>query len=253
MSDPNTLGIQQVVDQVLAEVSLPVSPPSPCPYLPQREDQAEWFVPDELHPAAYEALMNRGFRRTGSVVYRPRCSGCDECRQARVLVGEFKRSRSMRRVWRRNHDVSAEVGKLEPTTEKRDLFRRYLESRHDGTMTGSPEEFDNFLYASPTHTQEVRYRLGRRLIGLSIVDRGAGSLSSVYMCFDPAHARRSLGTFSILWELEYCRREGVPLYYLGFHIAACPAMAYKSRFRPCEVLLDRRRWVTISDPTQDAG
>ena len=247
MSDPNTVTIQQLVDQFLAEEKLPVSQPSLCPYLSDREDQVEWFYVDEFSPAVYEALMNRGFRRNGGILYRPVCEGCQECKQARVPAGAFKPCKSMRRVWRRNHDLSVEVRLPEPTPEKLELFRRYLESRHDGTMTGSSEEFHNFLYTSPVRTLEFRYYLGRRLVGVSLVDRGPRSLSSVYMFFEPDHHRRSLGTYSILREIDYCRRSGIAYYYLGFYVADCRAMAYKARFRPCEVLLSRRRWVTLSN------
>lgn len=247
MSDPNTITVQRLVDQFLAAEELPVSPPSPCPYLHDRDDQAEWFLVDEFSPAVYEALMNRGFRRNGTIVYRPACAGCQECRQARVPVDAFKPSRSMRRVWRRNHDVSVEVGPPEPTGHKQELFRQYLASRHDGTMTGSDEEFHDFLYTSPVSTLEITYYLGRRLVGVSLVDRGPRSLSSVYMFFDPNEPRRSLGTFSVLWEIDYCRRSGIAYYYLGFYIADCPAMAYKSRYRPCEILQDRQHWATLTD------
>jgi arginyl-tRNA--protein-N-Asp/Glu arginylyltransferase len=187
MGDPQTITVQRLVDRFLAEEKLPVSPPSRCPYLPDREDQVEYLVVPELSPAVYEALMNRGFRRNGAVIYRPVCPGCQECRAVRVPVNDFQPSKSMRRVWRRNQDITVEVGPPEPTSEKLDLFRRYLESRHDGTMTGSPEEFHDFLYTSPLATFEFRYSLGRRLIGLSLVDRGLRSLSSVYMFFDPQH------------------------------------------------------------------
>lgn len=246
MSDPYTITIQRLVDQFLADEKLPVSTPSPCPYLPDREDQAEWIPVDNLNPAFYEALMDRGFRRNGAIIYRPVCNECRECKQVRVPTSEFKPSKSMRRVQRRNHDVTVEVGRPEPTIEKLKLFRRYLEGRHDGTMTGSPEEFHDFLYTSPVSTLELRYCLGRRLIGVSLVDSGRRSLSSVYMFFDPDHNRRSLGTFSVLWEIDYARRLGLPHYYLGFYIADCPSMAYKARYQPCEVLEHRRHWVSLN-------
>ena len=57
------------------------------------------------------------------------------------------------------------------------------------------------------------------------------------------HHRRSPGTFSTLWEIDYCRRSGIAYYYLGFYVAAGPAMAYKARYHPCEILEDRRHWV----------
>ncbi|MCK4659053.1 MAG: arginyltransferase [Phycisphaerae bacterium] len=247
MSDPKTMTIQQVVDQFLAEEELPLSPASRCPYLPARDDRVEYFFTEELSPPIYEALMNRGFRRNGCLIYRPACHRCRECKQIRIPVADFKPTRSMRRVWRCNHDVSVESGPPEPTPEKLELFRRYLETRHDGTMTGSQEEFHEFLYSSPVSTWEFRYYLGRRLVGVSLVDRGPRSLSSVYMFFDPGHHRRSPGTFSILWEIEHCRSSAITYYYLGYYIANCRTMTYKARYQPCEILQNRHNWIRLSE------
>ena len=86
---------------------------------------------------------------------------------------------------------------------------------------------------------------GERLIGVGLADRCPGGLSSVYMYFDPAFAGRSLGTFSVLWEIEYCRRENLPYDYLGYYVAGCQKMAYKARFRPNEMLVGENRWVVF--------
>jgi arginine-tRNA-protein transferase len=157
----------------------------------------------------------------------------------------------MRRVWQKNADVSAAVGPPCPTLEKWRLYRRYLERQHDGAMTGSAEEFARFLYASPVCTEEVVYSLGERVVGVGIADRGPSSFSSVYMYFDPDERRRSLGTYSVLWEIDYCRRMGIPYYYLGFYVRGSRTMEYKGRFRPAELLRDRRHWAPLGggDPT----
>ena len=62
------------------------------------------------------------------------------------------------------------------------------------------------------------------------------SLSSVYFYFDPAEARRGLGTFGAVYEIEFARARGIGHYYLGYWVAGCQAMDYKANFRPCEIL-----------------
>jgi arginine-tRNA-protein transferase len=224
-----------------------VSPEHPCPYLPDRQARSEVYRADHLDGAMYERLLAKGFRRSGRVVYRPRCRGCRECRQLRVPVQQFTPTRSMQRVRRRNADVAVEVGLPVATEEKFSLYARYLDAQHDGTMGRSFESFSEFLYDSPLETLEFEYRFGERVIGVSIADRSPNGLSSVYMYFDPDLAPRSLGTFSVLWEIDYCRREGLPYYYLGFFVAGSPTMAYKSRFRPNEILVGEDRWVSLRE------
>jgi len=222
-----------------------VSPEQPCPYLPGRNARSELYLTDQLTGAAYERLLARGFRRSGRIVYRPRCRACKECRQIRVLAPEFELSRSMRRIMRQNSDVAVEVGKPEPSDEKFDLYQRYLEGQHDGSMSRSYDAFRDFLYDSPLSTFEFRYRLDGRLVGVSILDRCPKGLSSVYMYYDPDLPRRSLGTFSILWEIAECRRRDLRYYYLGYYVAGSRTMAYKARFRPAEILVDDNRWIAL--------
>lgn len=222
-----------------------VSREVPCPYLPGRLSRSEAYQVDQLDGALYERLLARGFRRSGRVVYRPRCRGCQECRQLRVRVQDFAPTRSMRRVARRNADVRITAGSPEATEEKFALFHAYLSDRHDESMERTFKAFTGFLYDSPTDTLEFSYWLGERLIGVSIVDRCPGGLSSVYMYFDPCHGRRSLGTFSVLKEIDYCREQGLAYYYLGFYVSGSKTMSYKARFRHNQILVASDRWLSL--------
>lgn len=224
-----------------------ISPEVPCPYLPGVRSRSEAYYAETLDGATHERLITRGFRRSGRIVYRPRCRGCRECRQLRVLTGQFRPTRSTRRVWRRNADLRVELAEPVPTDEKYTMFRHYLDAQHDDAMSRSYESFVEFLYDSPTETSELSYCLGRRVIGISIVDHCPGGLSSVYMYFEPEYRDRSLGTFSVVWEIEYCRGKGLPYYYLGFFVAQCATMAYKCRFRPNEILVGNDRWVAFRE------
>ncbi len=225
----------------------PVSNEMPCPYLSGQQARYEAYSVEDMTGALYEKLLARGFRRSGRVVYRPGCGACSECRQIRVRVLEFRPTASMRRVMRRNADVRVEKCRPEPSDGKFELYHRYVHDRHDSTMSRSRDAFREFLYSSPTDSIEFQYRVGCRLVGVSIVDQVPHGLSSVYMFYDPGHASRSLGTFSILWEIGFCRREGWPFYYLGYYVAGCRSMEYKARFRPSELLLGDERWVDSCD------
>lgn len=235
------------VDRFLSERPLPVGEETSCPYLPDLAARSEGFTIDDLPGELYQALLDRNFRRSGRVVYRPVCSTCRACRQIRVPVAAFRMSRSQRRVWRRNGDVRVTVSdKPRPTEEKWRLFASYLRARHDGTMSDTYESFVDFLYASPIELLEFLYWVDDRLIGVSVTDRCPDALSSVYMYFDAGESARGLGTFSILWEIEYCRRNALTYYYLGFYVAGSNSMAYKARFAPGEILDESHTWREVS-------
>jgi arginyl-tRNA--protein-N-Asp/Glu arginylyltransferase len=220
----------------LDSLGLEPSEPSPCPYLPGRESRLQLIRPRELSPDLYQLLLDLNFRRLGWGVYRTQCDGCAACRQLRVPVLEFRPTRAQRRCWKRNSDVVATVGPPDPTEEKHAVYKRYLDTRHDGEMSGSWTEFADFLHEAPPLAREVVYRVDGRLVGAGIVDMEPESMSAVYFYFDPDLSDRSPGTFNVLWLLEECRRQALRWLYLGYHVEQGRGMAYKTGFRPHEIL-----------------
>ena len=231
-------GARARLARLVGALGLEASPPSPCPYLPGRDSRLVALRPNRLTPRLYALFLELNFRRLRDVVYRPHCDGCRECRQLRVDARRFQPTRAQRRCLQRNQDVVASVGRPQPTDEKHALYRRYLEARHDGAMSGSSEEFHEFLHAAPEMTREVVFRVAGRLLGAGIFDAASEALSAVYFYFDPELGKRSPGTFNVLWLIEEARRRSCPWLYLGYYVADSRRMAYKASFRPCELLED---------------
>jgi len=230
--------------QLFDSGTLPASPPHECPYVPGRVAQEHAFATEQLDAEAYHELMNAGFRRSGRVYYRPACPSCQACQPLRLPVDAFKPSRSQRRIARRNGDVSISVAPPDLTDEKLTVYQRYLVSQHPGSIQGaSQEDLEDFLYRSPLTTLEVTYRDPHdTLLGVSILDVSSQSVSSVYHFFDPSAARRSMGVYSVLAEINLCRAWDVDHYYMGYWIDGAPTMDYKANYLPHELLIDGR-WV----------
>jgi len=228
-------------------VRLTVLPDHRCSYLSDRVAQSRAFWAQSMAPSVYHALMDAGFRRSGKLVYQPICRGCRQCLPIRVPLATFKPNKSQRRCIRRNSDLIISVSPLEATDEKWGLYQRYVTSWHGGAADDRAG-FEEFLYDSPVETIEFNYRDGcGRLLAVGICDICPKSLSSVYFYFDPANADRSLGNFGALHELEFSREREIPYYYLGFWVDQCPAMSYKSAYRPNEILHTR---TTSGDQTR---
>jgi arginine-tRNA-protein transferase len=228
--------------RLVGGLGLEPTAPSPCPYLAGRDSRLVALRPNRLTPRLYELFLELNFRRLQDLVYRPQCDGCRECRQLRVDVAGFRPSRSQRRCLKRNADVVAETGRPLPSEEKHALYSRYLAARHDGKMSGSWEEFLEFLHAAPAFTEEVLFRAGSRLVGVGIYDATPQALSAVYFYFDPELEWRSPGTLNVLWLIEQARRRARPWLYLGYYVAGSPRMAYKAGFHPHELLGDDGRF-----------
>jgi leucyl-tRNA---protein transferase len=231
-------------------VRLTVLPDTPCPYLPGKRSTSRATLITDVAPAVYLRFMDAGFRRSGRLLYQPVCAGCRECRQMRVLVDAFAPDKSQRRCARRNTDLLSTIESPEPTTEKFEVYRRYVMQwhRHDEAPTMS--DFAEFLYDSPIVTDsghvgtvEICHRdASGRLLGVGICDVTPLGLSSVYFYFDPEVASRGIGTFGALFEINYARTLGLPYYYLGYLVRDCSTMSYKANYKPYELLDMDGRW-----------
>jgi arginine-tRNA-protein transferase len=108
----------------------------------------------------------------------------------------------------------------------------------------SREQYQHFLLHSNVATDLFEFHDAGTLRIVSLVDRLADGLSSVYTFFDPEPAGASYGTYSILWQIERCRLLGLQYLYLGYWIRESPKMAYKATFRPIEGLVGGR-WMRL--------
>ncbi len=233
----------------------------PCPYLEDRRWRVQEFSAAFLEPGLYEALLAEGWRRSGATFYRDVCPGCRLCVPIRLDSLTFTPSRSQRRVARLNEDIGVEVVEADFSEERFALYRSYVRARHSaGREEAGAEDVEierasyaAFLLGGPLRGEAgggsriVEYRdAAGSLVATGYVDFLPDGLSSVYFAFEPGEARRSLGTWSVLRELELAREAGKRYYYLGFWVPGSPKMDYKASFRPFERAADGS-WILASD------
>ncbi|NVK41217.1 MAG: arginyltransferase [Oceanospirillaceae bacterium] len=195
---------------------------------------------------AYSQLSDLGFRRSGKHIYRPHCENCQACVSVRIPVDNFKPSKSQRRLLNRNRDLRIERVTPVLTDEHYRLYSRYIHQRHsDGDMfPPTVEQFKAFLVEGHDCSFFYEIRDGERLLSVAVTDELRRGLSAIYTFFDPDEPRRSLGTFSILTQIEQTRLLGLPYLYLGYWVKQCQKMNYKIAYRPLQLLLDGH-WVTL--------
>lgn len=219
--------------------NLYLSPEHACHYLPGR--RARIVVLDDdapLDSATFSYFSARGFRRSGGYLYRPACSGCRACRSLRIPVSKFVPDRSQRRTLARNADLRVRTVAPRFDAAHYALFLRYIRSRHrDGGMENTGREaYMTFLDGGWTETVFYEFRDADRLLAVAVADRLADGLSAVYTFYEPEEARRGLGNYAILYEIDAARRAGLSWLYLGYWIGESDKMHYKNRFRPHEIL-----------------
>jgi len=224
--------------------------PLPCPYLPGRTERK---IVTELSGTESETLHDRlsraGFRRSHNIAYSPVCPGCTACIPIRVRANDFQPNRTQRRLLSRNADLDVRVMPARATAEQFALFQSYQQQRHTGGDMAAMGFYDYraMVEDTPITTGLVEFRNAEgRLLGGCLTDWLSDGLSAVYSFYAPEEERRSLGAFAVMWLLAEARRTGLPYVYLGYWVPESRKMAYKSGYRPAEVLL-RGQWRLLEE------
>jgi arginine-tRNA-protein transferase len=234
--------------------------PSPCPYLPGREERKVFtHLVGERAPQLNDVLTHGGFRRSQSIAYRPACEHCRACVSVRIVAADFKETRSFRRLRQTNEDLIGDMRAAVPTAEQYSLFRAYLDSRHSDGGMADMTVLDYAMMVEDSHvrTRVVEYRRrgpdtaihGRGqgpLYAVALTDVLADGLSMVYSFYEPEEPQRSLGTYMILDHVAKARSMGLPYVYLGYWVDGSPKMDYKRRFLPQERLAPQG-WERVED------
>ena len=219
--------------------------PHPCSYLDDQTATSAFVHPiTPIDAPLYDLLLQHGFRRAGEHVYRPHCSACSACTPVRARVNDHVPSRSQRRILKRNQHLQRCIVPSSFTQEHYALYQTYIDSRHDdGDMyPASEEQYRSFILCGWSDTYFMEMRDNGALVGCAVTDRVASGLSAVYTYFDPDYSQASLGTLGVLWQLQLAKEWNLPYLYLGYYIADCQKMNYKTKFRPIESFKEKS-WI----------
>ncbi|MBX7210862.1 MAG: GNAT family N-acetyltransferase [Verrucomicrobiaceae bacterium] len=212
-------------------------------------------VPPELMDAAWAA----GWRHFGchffrySLQFDEITAGLQHIRPLRIDLTRHFFSRSQKRVLARNEDVDWEIVPARADAEVQAMFQR-----HKTRFKANPPGFlSDYLHAGspatlPCECLELRASVGGGLVAASFLAVGATAASSIYGVFDLDHSRRSLGTLTMLREIEHCRALGLRHYYPGYATLESSAYDYKKRFRALQWLDWRSgEWIDCDGAAMD--
>lgn len=214
------------------------TPPHQCSYLSEKEAITLFADPNfPKNVRLYSALMNYGFRRSGTHLYIPKCENCNACISLRIPVNEFFLTRKHKRILVKNEDVCVKEKPAEFNSRHFELYEKYLSARHPGggMDNPTPESYMEFLTANWSETIFFEFSLNNNLIAIAVTDVLDDALSAVYTFYDPNFANRSLGKYAILFQIIHTQLLERKWLYLGYWIENCKKMQYKSEFKPQEL------------------
>jgi arginine-tRNA-protein transferase len=150
-------------------------------------------------------------------------------------------SRNHRRALKMNQHVRVVIQK--PTVSEEHLklydeYHQYMHERRNWFHRSITKQMyvESFLRGNGDFARELLYFDGNKLLGVALVDVVGNAASSVYFFHAPEWRPRAPGVFSVLETAKMAQQLGLQYQYLGYWIKECQSMAYKSQYRPHELL-----------------
>lgn len=199
---------------------------------------SEDFDAASVSHEAMDELLAAGWRHFGSHFFRYNWQAVEGQWQTvipvRIRLCDFRPSKSQRRVLRRNADLACVFVPSEIDDVVEAMFQRHKERFKDNV----PSTITDFMSPTPSilpgEGRMLRCTLDGQLVAASFVDIGKTAMSSVYGVFEPAHSERSLGTFTMLREIEAAQAAGMTHHYPGYVTSGSSNYDYKKQFAALE-------------------
>ncbi len=215
-----------------------------CAYLQDTKQTTYYKIIENCSTEYCEHLIERGWRRFGSMFFRPICETCTQCESLKVDVKNFAYSKSQRRVKRKNTDTKIHIRKPKVSQEHLELFEKYHLHMKDKrewahNYTDAKHYFASFVHGHGDFGYEVLYFIDNKLVGVDLVDILPNGISSIYFFYDPDYEQYSLGTYSMLQQIQIAKDNDLDWIYMGYYVKECQSLAYKSRYSPYKTLEGR--------------
>jgi arginine-tRNA-protein transferase len=200
-----------------------------------------------LRRADYDALLSMGWFRGTGIIYRSEVVCIDEqvygiC-NIRFPVQSFSMRRSHAKLFRKNmKQFTLRVGTPRVDARREELYRGQMH-RFKAFVHETLED----ILLSPRlgaeiDAMEIGVYDGEKLVAVSYIDAGETSMASILCLYDPAYARFSLGTFTMLLEIDMAKRLGLDYYYPGYVLDLPSGFDYKLALGPCQWLHKEEGW-----------
>jgi leucyl-tRNA---protein transferase len=199
----------------------------------------EHFYAEFLGLRDWEKLLANGWRHNGQMVYRTSRDINDltgniiHVLPLRYRLKNFDMSKSQRKIWRQNQDLTFRIIPLSITDEIHALVAQHT-ARFKSRIPTSIYDFVSPVPRSPFQSYQMEIRKADKLIAITFIDLTRHTLSSTYAAFDLEESKRSLGNFTMLLEIELAIEMKKTYHYPGYAYREPSSMDYKKRFTGVE-------------------
>ena len=206
---------------------------------------------EKVNPDSMDLLWKAGFRHFGTYFFRYSIGLLNgeytEVLPLRINLASFTLSKSQKKTVRKNSDTTVIIRDCFIDEEKEKLFTIHAERFTEN----KPESLFNFLSPEDTATKpcelkEICVFVRDSLAAVSFLDLGEKASSSVYAMFHPDYAKRRLGIYTLLLEIQYSIDRGMDYLYTGYAYRESSFYDYKKKFHPMEYFDWNGNWLPLN-------
>jgi leucyl-tRNA---protein transferase len=199
---------------------------------------SDYFTMDSMSLTEWELLLALGWRHNGMLFFRTSHDTDGDNNKLDVLpiryqLNQYEMSKSQRKIWRKNQDLSYRLSPLSIRDDIHFMFDQHKE-RFSYNVPLSIYDFVSAVPNAPFPTYQFEIYKHDKLIACTFVDIMRGCLSSTYAMFDPEESKRSLGVFTMLLEMAYGVAYKKAFHYPGYAYLQPSHMDYKKQFAGSE-------------------
>lgn len=196
----------------------------------------------EMKPELFDRYMELGWRALGYSMVRHNSIELEGKRlwtvPLRIRMDGFQMTARQRKLVRRHiSKFSFMVQAIRLTEEKEQLFQRHcqrfvIKQDYESLAVFITEASDRI----PVPGYEIEVFDGDKLVACSYFHVGANCVNATYCFFDPDYTQWSLGSFTMLVELQIAMQLGKQYYYTGYAHTTPSQFDYKFNFNNVEEL-----------------
>jgi leucyl-tRNA---protein transferase len=199
-----------------------------------RDSFSSGFVP----LADWEKLLAEGWRHNGMHFFRISTDYDENNMRLDVMpiryrLSQFQMSKSQRKIWRKNQDLTYKLQPLSISDDMHFLFDQHTQ-RFKYNVPYSVFDFVSPEPNAPFPTFQFEIYKKDKLIACTFIDLTLESISSTYAMFDLEESKRSLGVFTMLLEMAYGVATKKAFHYPGYAFLQPSHMDYKKQFAGSE-------------------
>ncbi|MEA2111676.1 MAG: arginyltransferase [Campylobacterota bacterium] len=215
-----------------------------CAYISENSQTTHYKIIERCSKEKCAVLIERGWRRFGNMFFRPICQECNSCESIKIDVANYKFSKSQRRVLKKAQHFQSKLQEPSMSKEHLALFLKYhhhMEHKREWENHGvsANSYYSSFVHGYGDFGYEILYYDDDKLIGVDLVDILPDGISSIYFYYDPDYEPFSLGTYTILKQIELAKEKNLAWIYLGYYVQECQSLNYKNRYKPYHTLQGR--------------